>query len=183
LIWGLFDSWAQALEVAGVWLAAFATFLAAFVALHIANRSNRQCLNVTAGPMLEARVGDGPPKSMFFVTATNVGNRPATVTQLSAQSALRTSSFVIVTGTPGSTPLPATLKDGEVAYWRFPEILPDGKNWYADFASHFALQSRLLTWVSLKTLRFEVRTSLGYAFYSKPSAGFHNKVLDQMNKG
>jgi hypothetical protein len=119
VIWGVFESWAQALEVLGVWFAAIATLLAVYVALHIANRSTRQTLKVTTRPMLEVSMGGGVPKPIFHISATNLGNRPATITHLGAQAILKSSSFVVIAGMPGSSTMPTTLNDGETAHWRF----------------------------------------------------------------
>ncbi len=180
---GVFDDWAQALEVLGVWFAAFATLLAVYVALHIANRSTRQTLKVTARPMLEASIGEGAPKPIFHISATNLGNRPATITHLGARAIRSFSSFIIVTGTPGSSPIPTTLNDGEVAHWRIPETNIEGESWYRDFALHFAGKSWFRRWLELRTFRFLVVTSLGNTFLSRPSAEFRQRVLDQMDVG
>lgn len=183
MIWGVFENWAQALEVFGVWFAAIATLLAVYVALHIANRSTRQILKVTARPMLEVSMGGGVPKPIFHISATNLGNRPATITHLGAQAFLNSSSFIVTTGMPGSSPIPTTLNDGDTAHWRFPETTPKDENWYRDFASHFKKESRFKQWLSVRTFRFLVVTSLGNTFFSKPSGEFRKKVLEQMNKG
>lgn len=183
MIWGIFESWAQVIEVAGVWLAAFATLVAAYVALHIANRSNRQTLKLNARPMLEITVGAGAPKPIFHVSATNLSLRPATITHLGAQSAFKYNSFIVVTGTPGSSPIPTTLHDGETAHWRFPETLPNGGSWYGDFALRMSKLTKLRRWLSLKTFRFLVVTSHGNTFYATPSAEFRKKVRDLMNVG
>ena len=183
MIWGIFENWAQALEVLGVWFAAIATLLAVYVALHIANRSTRQILKVTARPMLEVSMGRGAPKPIFHISATNLGNRPATITHLGAQAFLKSSSFVVTTGIPESSSIPITLKDGESAHWRFPESKPNEENWYKDFALHFAKGNRAQRWLSLRTFRFLVVTSLGNTFFSKPSGEFRKKVQEQMNMG
>ncbi len=181
MILGIFENWAQALEVLGVWLAAGATFLAAYVALHVANRANRQSVKVTAQPMLAVTMGGGAPKSVFYLSATNMGLRAATITGLGAESALKRNSF-IVTSPLGSSTIPTTLKDGEAAHWLFPELLPNGESWYCDYASRFAGNSWLIRWVDLRTFRFRVVTSLGNTFYSKPSSEFRKKVLEQMDR-
>ena len=182
MIWGIFENWAQILALLGVWLTVIATLLAAYVALHIANRSNRQTLKVTALPMLKITIGGGGPKPIFHVSTTNLGYRPATIIRLGAQAMLRSSSFVIVTGMPDSSLIPSTLKDGDTAHWRFPELTHSGENWYQDFAHHFAKENPLRRWLLLRTFRFYVVTSLGNTFFSKPSDGFRKKVLEQMIK-
>ena len=183
MIFGVFDSWAQVLEVSGVWLAALATLLASYVALNIANRANRQSIKVTARPMLEVSMGGGLPKPIFHVSATNLGRRPTTIVQLGARSAFGSSSFILTTGMPGSSPVPTTLNDGETAHWRFPEDRPDGESWYNDFASYFTTQHWTRRWISLATFRFLIVTSLGKTFSSKPSSEFRRKILAQTGKG
>ena len=51
VFFGVFDDWAEFLEVLGIWLAALATFTASAVALIVANRSVEQKLAVSAQPM------------------------------------------------------------------------------------------------------------------------------------
>ncbi len=183
MIWGVFENWAQALEVLGVWLAAIATILAVFVALHIANRSTRQILSVKARPMLELTSGDSVSKPIFHISATNWGNRPATITHLGAQAFRKSSSFFVKTGMRDSSPIPTTLNDGDAAHWIFPEESADGENWYRSFARHFAKKNQVQRWIALRTFRFLVVTSLGNTFYSKPSAEFRKKVIEQMATG
>jgi hypothetical protein len=179
----VFESWAQALEVLGVWLGAVATFSAVLVALYIANRDTRQRLKITARPMLEVSVGDGRPKPIFHISATNLGNRPITITHLGAQGFRKMPTYILTVGMPDSWPIPTTLNDGQIAHWRFPEITPNDESWYRAFALDLSKMNPVKRWLSLRTFRFLIVTSLGKTFFSKPSLEFRKKVLEQINLG
>jgi hypothetical protein len=183
VILGFFENWAQALEVLGVWFGAVATLMAVIVALHIASRETRQKLKVTARPMLEITVGGGSPKPIFHVSATNLGNRPITITHLGAQGFRGNPSYILTVGMPDSWPIPTTLNDGQIAHWRFPETTSSGENWYRAFARDFSRMGSLRRWLTLRTFRFLVVTSLGKTFFSQPSSELRKKVQDQIKLG
>jgi len=83
-------------------------------------------------------------------------------------------------GLAGSSPLPATLNDGETASWLYPEKAKNGKNWYRGFAEHFKEYNRIFQWLLVRNLRFFVVTSLGNEFVAPPSTELREKVRQQL---
>jgi hypothetical protein len=183
VIFGVFESWAQLIDVLGNWLGALATFLAAYFALHIANHGNIQRLTVNARPMTSIVPGvHGSDADVFLFSATNVGQRPITIKVLALKSRVPTYNAFLIEGMQGSSPIPVTLKDGESASWIYPEILPDGRNWYRQFAEHMKKRNRFVQWLQIRNIRFYVSTSLGADFYAPASPEFQRKVREQLEE-
>ena len=177
----VFYSWPQLLDVLGTWLGAIATFIAAYVALRVANQANRPAIRVYAKPMIEVTRGvRGSKRDLFFISATNVSLRPVTIKVLGIKSYFPRYDAILLEGMLGSSPLPVTLKDGDTANWQFPEITPDGKNWYRGFAEHIKDWSSPAQWLLVQNLRFLVATSLGDSFQAPASKEFRQKVRAQI---
>jgi len=183
VIFGIFESPAQFLEVVGVWLAATATFAAAVVALRVANRANAQYVKVLARPMVEVERGSSDPFThIFCVSATNLGIRPVTIRSIAIKSHWPRYSAVIMEGQTGSSPLPLTLTDGEAGTWTYAELSVDGKSWYRGFAEHFKQYNFITQWVLVHNLRFFVVTTLGKEFSAPPSSGLRKKIREQITE-
>ena len=181
MILGIFRDWAQLIEIAGVWLAAFATFAATFAALKVAAQSTAQSVSVFAQPML-ALYGNKaiPATPVFSITATNQGMRSVTITHICIQCKYPRYQAILMPGMPGSSGLPVTISDGETANWRFDEILPTGENWYSGIAKHFKDFNALKRWLATRNLRFYVATSLGNDFFAPRSDEFRRKLREQI---
>jgi hypothetical protein len=183
VILGVFDDLAQLLEVLGVWLAAFATFGAAFVALRVANKANRQLLKLVARPMLELTRGiPNSTKNIFYVEATNIGMRPVTIRSLGFRCRFPRYDAALMEGLSGSSPIPVTLGDGERAHWRYDETRDDGENWYKGLAAPFMKFGSIRRFLARRNLRVFVVTSLGKEFFAVNSAELRKKLRAQMEQ-
>jgi hypothetical protein len=181
VIFGIFDNWAQVLEVLGVWLGATATFVAAYVALNVANRSNVQNVKVIAKPMVDIERGvRGGMIDVFYLSATNIGLRPVTLTHLAVKGSFPRFEGMLSEGLPGGSGIPVTIADGETAAWRYPEAATNGESWYKQFADRIRKRNRFVRWLFVKNLRFFVVTSLGQTFFAPVSKEFQKKVLEQL---
>ena len=177
MIFGLFKDWAQFIEVLGVWLSAIATFAAAYVALKVATRSAAQFVKVTAQPMIEVTPSvKGSQTGVFYIEATNRGMRDVTITHFGVRSRFPRYTAVLPEGMPGSSLVPVTLVDGNIAIWKYHENATNGSSWYQGFAEHFKQYNRLERWFLLRNLRFLVVTSLGNEFFAPGSKEFREKV-------
>lgn len=181
MILGIFENWAQFLEVVGVWLAAIATFAAAYVALRVASQSSAQFVTVVARPMLEATRGvAGSINKVFFISATNRGMRPVTITSIGISCKYPSYNAILLEGMSGSSRIPVTLGDGESAGWRYPETRENGESWYKGLAEHFKDFNDLQVWLALRRLRFSVFTSLGNEFFAPRSKEFRKKLWEEI---
>ncbi|MCH2076569.1 MAG: hypothetical protein MK180_06740 [Rhodobacteraceae bacterium] len=181
MILQFFDDFGGILEVAGIWFTGIATFTAAYVALRVANRANRQTISVWARPMIEVTRGvSGSKVDVFVLSATNLGLRPVTIRSLAIRSRLPRYDAILMEGMAGSSPLPITLQDGETATWRFQEITPESTNWYRDLAEHFAELGSPWKWLAARNVRFFVVTSLGNEFFAPKERGLRKKILEQL---
>ncbi len=181
MILGIFESWAQLLEVVGVWLAAIATFAAAYIALRVAAQSSSQFVKVNARPMIEYSRGvGGSQNDVFLVSATNCGMRDVTITHLAVKCRYPRYNAVLMEGLQGSSPIPVTLADGASASWRYPELATNGESWYRGFAFHFKEYNLFQLWFILLGMRFFVITSLGNEFFAPRSKEFRKKVQQQI---
>ena len=182
MILGIFESWAQFLEVLGVWVAALATFLATYTALRLANKENKQAISVIARPMTQV-LGMNPKEKthLFQVQATNIGNRPVTIHTVGFSSPVAGGNVVLPMALAGSSSLPVLLSHGEMAQWNYPIEMQNGKNWYNNFSDAIKDKSSLIQWLFLRTCKFYVATSLRNVFTCRPSPKFAEAVKERLS--
>ncbi len=74
-----FDQWVQVASAAGGWLAAGGTIAAAWVALHLAGRSEKVRLKVKVTRAMSFEGMGGHVADGFLLSATNLGPRPVSI--------------------------------------------------------------------------------------------------------
>lgn len=150
------------------WLAALGTIGAVIMSLHLARRSDRIRLLVTAGIRVVTVEGGGPDHGLELVCfdVTNHGRRSATVTQLFWRPVPWRRHYLLLLPPRNeySSPIPTVLRDGDQAMYAVP---------VASFSKHFEEHARRLFsgkrgWVRLQMLRFNVTTSAGTTSGCRP---------------
>lgn len=161
------ESW-QFINTFAPWLAATGTIAAVIMSLHLARRSDRIRLFVTATIRVAVVEGGGADdgRELVWFDVTNCGRRSATVTQLFWRPVpWRRECLLLVSPlNEYSSPMPTTLRDGDQAQYAAP---------VAVFAKHFGPHAQRLFkgragWVRLQFLRFNVATSVGVTAGCRP---------------
>jgi hypothetical protein len=152
------------------WLAAIGTIAAVVTSLHLARRADRLDLELSVGIWAIAVQGGGPEHGteQFRVSVTNLGRRPATLTQLYWRTVpwRKAGCVWIAPVNSYSSEFPKTLSDGEAANYLIP-IDHFLKSFGGYSQENF---SGVLGWVRLRFLRFYVSTSTGATFSCKPES-------------
>jgi hypothetical protein len=132
----------QMLEIAGSWLSGIGTLAAVIVSLWLAHEERVVRLKVLAGHRLIMEAGKTGTKDYLVVSVKNVGFRPATITGFGWQIGFFRKQHCSQLPIPGcslSTPLPATLTDGQEAKFFIPldETTDWLENWREPFKGRF----------------------------------------------
>lgn len=150
------------------WLSAMGTLIAVITSLYLARRGDRLALKISLGVRMIAVRGGGPEhgKEVIWLSATNVGRRAATITNLHWQPfPWRKQGLIwLVPENAYSSTFPITLTDGQMANYVL-ESNKFRKN-FIDFARAHYVGIFGLLW--LRLLRIKVYTSTGAVFGAKP---------------
>ena len=142
----------------GTWLAGIATLCAVLVSLHLARRSERIRIKVTAG-IRQISAGDGTPAEEHVqIGVVNHGDRAVVVNSVGWKVGARKDARFCIQPVSGrwTQNYPRQLAHGEQATFLVSfKATPD---WPVHFAKDFV---RDLSCKNLKTLRALVHTSLG----------------------
>lgn len=159
------DQQLQLWNVIGTWFAGIATAAAVIVSLWLATRHDRVKLRVYAGVRLFIRGDGSAPREFVAINATNIGERPATITSVGWRvgRGKERRHCLQTLGDPESHDYPKRLEHGEIASF----LVFTGRGWPADFMNGF-VQSNDPRY--LKTLVAQVHTSLGQSVDCKPEA-------------
>lgn len=149
------------------WLAAMGTTAAVVTSLYLARRAEQIRLEIQAGERIVVQEGDNPENrpSLFWVNATNLGRRQATITTLYWKPCRLVSPSLIWIPPRNrySFQLPATIEDGASASWATPiqdleaNLAEDARRIFSGVLGDF-----WLWWT-----RFCVVTSTGQEFGSR----------------
>ncbi len=172
----------RALEVTGVWLAAVATFTAAYVALRIARRQDEVRLTASVVDGLRFDGLGGRKEEVVWITVTNIARRPVTVNAVGWRFSRFVRKALYQNIDPPNRELPWRMSDGEQVTLVIPVARPNRENWYESLADAFGEFSRPRAWYELKCFRFEVATTTGETFRFKPNADFLGRVASAVQR-
>ena len=145
------------------WVSGLGSFAAVATALYLSRDAQRVKLNGYCG--LRVVVGGGmPQKELLFVSVTNIGSRPATISNIGMTvGKFKKKRFAIITAVKDaySDGIPVTIGDGEVAKWGIP--VGEDKKWIKDLVSDFVPTEQ-----DADTLRLVVYTTHGHDKVLKP---------------
>ena len=171
--WDLFNGFAN-------WFSAFASLAAAVVALYIANRASRPTGTLTVGHRISIGPGSQAPYPQFAVFRfVNTGDRPIRITQIGWKVGLRKKRFAVQMYEPTlSSRMPVDLAHGQEAAWYVPiDRHPDP--WPESFAKKMLLPD--YRW-SLRTLRAQAFSSVGFVFEAKPESNLLQPLKEACEK-
>lgn len=172
------DQTLRLLEVVGVWIASIGTLSAVIVSLWLARLDNKVRLSVLAAGMIQVEPGMKQTPKIVFFQVTNVGRRPATLTNLGWEAGwfnsgpLKKVHMLQLLNNPGSHKIPCELTDGQAASFTIPVESPNTENWYDRFVKGGIPRGWFYRW----TLRIVAHTSHGESFRSKPSKSFLDEI-------
>ncbi len=155
-------------NVVGTWLAGIATLSAVLVSLHLARRSERIRIKVTAG-IRQVFAGDGSPaEDHVQICVVNHGDRVVIVNSVGWKIGLRKNARFCIQPVSGqwTQDYPRQLAHGETA--TFLVSFKATPEWPDHFAKSFVGD---VSPKNLKSLRALVHTSLGQTVEVVPEAG------------
>lgn len=159
------------------WVSGIGSLAAAVVALYIAYDSKKVRLSGYAGH--RTIIGGGMPTiEVFTVSATNISQRPTTITNISFSMGLfRWKRFGIITFVQSSFShgIPKTLTDGDSGSWS--AELGNQEQWLADLVAKFKMR-----WIDAQTFRIYVHTSNGGSTRLVPEKAFRKMMLKHIAK-
>ncbi len=166
-------------EALGVWAAAFATLVAAYVALKIAGRQDEIRLQVSASA--GHLVGAGATQDIVWIRIINLARRAATISAIG----WRLSRFVKyelhqIFEPPNPSP-PYEIKDGELVSLSWP-VNRGENNWYDGFAEKMMEFGKLRRYFELYSLRLQVSCTTGEVFEAPPSKEFMKHVREAITR-
>ena len=165
----------RALEVAGVWAAAIATFFTALTAIRIAKRQDE--IRLKASVVDAMTISDAAADDVVWISITNVARRTATVSAVSWRLSNRFKNKFYQKVDPPNPQLPYPLRDGENLTIVIP-VNTEWGNWYERFSKVFDRFSYLRRRYEMMCLRVEVYCSTGEMFEAKPSRGFLKRLRE-----
>ncbi len=146
----------QILSVLGVWVGGLGSLSAAVVALWLSRHSEKVKLKSHVG--IRVLVGGGGPKEeLLDISATNVGNRPVTISGVGWRAKIgRSPRYAVqIFGNPLSDTCPKTLHYGDTGSFK---VFFSDSDWLKDFAVGFLKDA---SEKEVKTLRAQIYTSVG----------------------
>ena len=157
------------------WVSGLGSFAAVATALYLSRDAQRIKLNGYCG--LRVVVGGGmPKKELLFISVTNIGSRPATISNIGMTvGRFKKKRFAIITSVKDaySDEIPVTIGDGEVAKWGIP--IGVDKKWIKDLVNDFVLTEK-----DADTLRFVVYTTHGHDKILKPEEPLVNEIKKEI---
>ena len=110
------------------WASAFGSVAAVITALYLASTSQRIKLNAWCGHRVVAG-GGIPNESLISIMVTNIGGRPATISNIGIKVGLFKKRYAIIKCTPAEycAGVPKLINDGEQALYGFP--LDNERTW------------------------------------------------------
>ena len=154
------------------WVSGVGSLSAAIAALYIAYDSKKVRLNGYAGH--RTIVGGGMPTvEVLTVAATNISQRPTTITNRSFSMGLffwRRHGIITFMQTPNSHGIPKELTDGDRGNWC--AELGANEEWISNLVSKFNMG-----WVDVQTLRIYLHTSNGGSTKLVPEKSFRKMLL------
>lgn len=165
--WDMFNSFAN-------WFAAVGTFVAAGVALYLANRAAKPSAQVSVGHRILIGPGSKKPYPEFAVfRIVNTGDRPIKVIQLGWKVGLFRKRYAVqMFDEPQSSKLPIELTHGQEGTWYVP-LAAREEPWLEYFAKGMLVPHyRTALW----TLRAQVFSSVGHVFEAKPEEGLLKRL-------
>lgn len=169
----------------GTWVSGLGTLCAVIVALHLALRSERISLRISAYPA-EIHPPSVPlVKDWGSINVTNLGDRPVTVNIVGwAVGKGKARRYVVqTTWGPHTSPYPVELSHGKSAQFMWPLQDPLGKEagemWARDFLKLLEPDFEK----SLRTLVVQVHTSVGKTIEVRPDDGFLKRLREARASG
>lgn len=161
------------------WASAVGSVAASITALYLARQTAGIHLEGYFG--LRITIGGGAPiEHLVMLHVTNTGTRSTRVTHIALRVGLppRRRYALIPNWAPGvSSPLPATLNDGETAQWC---VMLDDTDWLGKLCSGEG--GFVKTWLEVETFRIEVLSTNGAKLLLKPEAAL-KKRMHEIRKG
>jgi hypothetical protein len=169
--WELYNSFSN-------WLSAIGTIAAVAVSLHLARKSGRPRISLSAGHRLVLTPGSkDKPKEVLVFRVVNTGDRNVRVTNIGWRIGLRnTRQAIQMFDQMQSSAMPVELAHGQEASWVIPLDFGDDP-WMKSFARKMLHPNP--KW-SCFTLRAEAHTSLGDVYRSKPEASLLRRIREEV---
>lgn len=158
------------------WFAAFGSVAAAAVALYIANRSARPSAELTVGHRISIGPGSKEPYPQYAVfRIVNTGDRPIRIVQIgwSIRWPKRRAAVQMYEQSMSSR-LPVDLSHGQEASWYVPLDARE-EPWLEYFAKGMLMPNHR---ISLRSLRAQAFSSVGFVFSCKPEEGLRRRLRD-----
>jgi len=179
-LFGISKSYWDMLNGFANWFAAASSFLAAGMALYIANRSAKPSAKLSVGHRIIFGQGGAKPYPEFAVfRIVNTGDRPIRIIQLGWKVGLIRKRYAIqMHEAMQSSPLPIELSHGQEASWSIP-LSARQEPWLEYFAKNLLTPNYR---IGLWTLRAQAFTSVGFVFESKPEEGLLKRLKGASQK-
>lgn len=162
------------------WFSAIASFAAAAVALHIANRSARPTALLTVGHRIIIGTGSVAPYPEYAVfRVVNTGDRPIRIVQIgwSIRWPKRREAVQMFEQSLSSR-LPIDLSHGQEASWYVP-LNAREEPWLQYFAKGMLMpHHRISVW----SLRAQAFSSVGFVFGAKPEHRLLRRLKEACNR-
>lgn len=174
------DQQIQIWNVVGSWVAGIATFAAVLVSLHLARRTERVRLKVSAGLRLVIR-GDGtPPEEHLNIGVTNLADRAVTVNTVGWVVGKRKQRrcYIQTVSGPWTVQYPIELQHGKTA--NFMVSFNHTPTWLTEFANDFM---KSISDKELDTLVAQIHTSVGQTIEVKPEKDLVERLMKARNDG
>jgi hypothetical protein len=159
------------------WVSGIGSLAAAIVALYIAYDSKKVRLSGYAGH--RTMIGGGMPSvELFSVSATNISQRPTTITNISFSMGLffwRRHGIITFMQGAYSHGIPKELTDGDRGSWS--ADLGQDEEWISDLVEKFKMK-----WIHVQTLRVYVHTSNGGSTKFVPERAFRKMIMKHVAK-
>lgn len=171
--WELINSFAH-------WFSAIASFVAAGVALYLANRASKPTARALVGHRIVVGPGSREPYPEYVLfKIVNTGDRPIRVSQIGWRWGLLRKRVAVQTYDEGlSSRLPIDLTHGQEAQWMVPLNL-GGQHWIDYFAGDVLSEHPML---SLFTLRAEFYLSVGHTVRAKLESSLYDRFRVALKK-
>ena len=167
-----YDQKIQLWALVGTWFSGLATIFVAFVALHLARRSEKMRLKAYVGLRLLVSPGISAEECLQ-ISVTNSGERPVTIDSIGWCIGKRKNRRFAIQILSSISPhqYPKKIAHGERA--QFILDFRESPNWMKDFVTQFVHD---VSDKSIKTLRSQIHTSVGHSIDIVPEQSLLEKL-------
>ena len=162
----------QFLSMLGTWFAAIGTTGAVVVALWLARRTEKVRLDASAG--IRVAFGSGESEEGVFITVTNLGERPVTISSVSWGIGKPKRNTLSAIDKNALNQCPKKLEHGETANF-FTPFSPTGESL---LLKRLVTSLQINTRKQVKALRVRIHTSVRYTKYVDPDESLLSKLQE-----